>query len=115
MEYLLLLLKQYLYLDQNEQFEVLYVYGKLRADNAFLYVANERSFGLEAKFSKYFDVSSQEMFKERWEDTTKNLKEIVKDTELQELNRIDKEYKNAMQKFLGKFLTDFIRKIFIKF
>lgn len=84
------------------QQDLLYVYGKLRKDNAFKYVANEAVLAPELKFQKRYDVSIGSNFKDSIRKVSMTLKDLYESNELQGLEALDREYQEGMKKFTGK-------------
>lgn len=82
--------------------ELLYVYAKLRTDNAFMYVANETILAPESKFQKRYNVSISDNFKDSVRNVSLTFKDLYESNELTDLETLDKEYQEGMNKFTGK-------------
>lgn len=80
---------------------MLYVYAKLRTDNAFKYVAKEAILAPEVKFQKHYDVSVGNNIKDNVRKVSMTLKDLFESNELNDLEALDKEYQEGMKKFTG--------------
>lgn len=96
-------------MKRQGQYEAVYIFAKMKVDQAFLYTALQRPLGPEDRFIKSYETYLDYAFNSsKKEDTLMKFNEIVQDSDLiKDLEKTNNEYQELMQKYAGEVKNGF--------